>query len=370
MYKKIIHVTEAMGGGVLDFLAMLCKHQEPYFDAIEVIYIERKETPALNVLKDRFSKSIILVPISFPLEIPMRFQTFARPILFLRLYAHLLKKIATQRDFVIHAHSTIAGVLVRAIPKPLLSKTICAYSPHGYAFLKNDLGKSSVKIIKFIERSLSGKGKTICTSDSEENIGKATIKRNADISLLVNGVELSEIALKPRSYPCGKPVVGMVGRIVPQKAPWRFQEIAEKMSNTADFVWIGSNEFNQNLWLDPNLIKISPWVERDILVEKMKAIDILLFPTQYEGASLVVSLAQALGIPAIVSNVVGNKNSISDQHSGYLCDTNDEMIKRICDILQTKEIYESFSNSALIYARDSLSNKNLGRRSIKIYFDH
>ena len=368
MHKKIIHVTEAMGGGVLDFLVVLSEHQEQYFESIEVIYIERKETPNLNSLKQRFSKSIILSPVSFPFNTPKSIQKLFRPLLFLWLYAILLSKLLKTRGLVIHAHSTISGLIVRSVPKILLKRNLCAYSPHGYAFLKNDIPKFAIATIKGIERFLSKKGTTICTSNSEVDTATMNNGKRGKIELLTNGVEVREIATSSRTYPTDVPVIGMVGRIVPQKAPWRFQQIAQSMSPNARFIWIGSSDANPNNWLDPELIEISPWVEREILKKEMDRIDVLLFPTQYEGASLAISLAQSRGIPAVVSNVTGNKDSVLDHYSGYICDTNEEMIRRIYDILESKEKYEAFSKSALAFAYDNLSNHELGKRSLKTYF--
>ncbi len=51
-------------------------------------------------------------------------------------------------------------------------------------------------------------------------------------------------------------------------------------------------------------VRVTGWVSADELVTLIDEIDVLLFPSLWEGMSLSLIQAQAQGIPAVVSDVV------------------------------------------------------------------
>ena len=358
---RIMHVTESLEGGILDFICDISHFQELEGAKLSVAYIDKSgSTQRLQVAK-RFSENT---------ELHMVASTRNRLSTIFHLN-HFLKKVLQDGSVdIIHLHSSFAGVAGRLVPSRISKDTKIFYSPHGFSFLKLDSNLIIRKIYLLLERVLSKrKFHLILTSKSEYKLALRSLKPKCSAAILKNGVRSDYLREFPKLARIGKPTVAMIGRICFQKAPWRFSNIASELRGEANFVWIGSRQGDNpaEFGLIGEDIRIIPWTSMDCLIKELEDVDVLLFPTLWEGFSLSIPLAQSRGIPAVVSNIVGNVDAILDGLSGFICNSDSEMIISLRKILSDRALYSSMSKKALEHAGSSLINSEMGIDSIKIY---
>ncbi|MDU0346943.1 glycosyltransferase [Microbacterium sp. KSW2-29] len=353
---RVLHVTEAMGSGVLSLVDSISRRQAEAGAETTVLFVPRPETPTDDALRTRFHPGVRLERVS----------TGRRRADLLALF-RAVRRAARDVD-VVHAHSSIAGAVGRAALWTRSSPERMFYSPHGFAFLRLDLPRAARLGIRVIESILARRSTLVLTSPSEFATAQAQLAPPR-ARLLQTGVAADTIAVSPRRADANRrPVVGMIGRVTHQKAPWRFAATARALQGGADFVWIGAGSpADEARWLGDAPVRVTGWVSADELVTLIDEIDVLLFPSLWEGMSLSLIQAQAQGIPAVVSDVVGNRDSVLDGVSGYVGRTTAELIAATARLLADPPLRERMSAAALDWARRSLTDDRIGVDSLAIY---
>lgn len=307
---KVVHIIEALGGGVYTYFSDL----STYFGEDEVrkhinttiIYSANRKEIDREKIKSEFSSTINLVEVNM-------LRSFS-PLQDLKSVIQLTKELKKINPDVIHLHSSKAGVLGRIAYFFLFKKKKLYYSPHGYSFLRTDISKPIRRVYWFIEKStqvLFG-GVTIACGDTEFEIAKKIGKSE----LVRNGVDVDGIRQNFIETKNDKLTVGILGRITYQKNPALFNSIALNFPDF-NFVWIGDGELN-SLLTAPN-IKITGWFfDRENILKKLNSIDVYLQTSLWEGLPIAVLEAMALEKPVIASNVIGNKDIVIHNETGFL----------------------------------------------------
>ena len=352
---RVLHVTEAMGSGVLSLVDSLSRRQAEAGAEVHVLFVPRPETPADEVLRRRFDQRVQLV----------RLSTGSR----VRDLRALYREVRDARGFdVVHAHSSYAGAVARLALRDRRSPESIFYSPHGFAFLRLDLPRVARLAARVIERAAARHSTLVLTSPSEFEVAAAAL-RPPRAHLLQTGVPSETIAARPRpTHPDRRPVVGMIGRVTHQKAPWRFAAAARALGDRADFVWIGGGDpADERRWFADAPVRVTGWVSPDDLATLIDSLDVLLFPSLWEGMSLSLIQAQAQGIPAVVSDVVGNRDSVDDGVTGFVRDGDDDLVAATALLLDDASLRARMSAAALVWARRALTDDRIGLDSLAIY---
>src|SRR5690554_6704465 len=343
---KVVHVVEALGGGVHTYFKSLTY----FFGSIEVskeietvvIYSsKRKEIVPENIRKE-LSKNVTLVEIDMVRELSP-FHDF-RSTLKLR---KLLKQLNPD---IIHLHSSKAGVLGRFANSLLFSnKKKVFYTPHGYSFLRQDISSSKRKLFRCIEKytqRLFG-GITIACGDTEYEIAQ-----NLGPSLLVrNGISIDNTE---QSYQKtnNKLTIGTIGRIMAQKNPKLFNDIAHRFPQY-DFVWIGDGE-DREMLTAPN-IKITGWfTDNTEVFPLLNQLDVYLQTSLWEGLPIALLEAMALKKPLVATNIIGNKDVINSGKNGFLFDDIHEL-DRIFKQLEDETFRKRLGEEALRNCREKFN---------------
>ena len=80
----------------------------------------------------------------------------------------------------------------------------------------------------------------------------------------------------------------------------------------------------------------------------IKAADLLLSTSGWEGFSLVICEAMALGTPVVATRTAGPAEIIGNNEYGILCEHDDDSIfKSITNIIKDKETYELYSQKGV-----------------------
>lgn len=146
-----------------------------------------------------------------------------------------------------------------------------------------------------------------------------------EFSVITNGIDLEKFQfnsvirkdMRSSNNLDGKFVIGHVGRFSKQKNHEKlidiFSEISKNNTN-AKLVLIGDGELRENIQervknekLDVLFVGLSDEVEK-----WLQAIDVIVFPSLFEGLPLGLVEAQAAGLPCVLSNTISPDTAITD----------------------------------------------------------
>ncbi|HED3538866.1 TPA: glycosyltransferase, partial [Citrobacter freundii] len=122
-------------------------------------------------------------------------------------------------------------------------------------------------------------------------------------------------------------VIGMIGRLWPQKNPMcLLQAVAAIIKNNKKVkcFFIGDGELYEQMayFIETNAlndnIHLFGW--RDDTPVFLNALDVFVLPSRWEGMPLAILEAKSCGLPCVVSNIQGNRNIIDDVDDGLLFD--------------------------------------------------
>lgn len=330
--KTILHIAEAFGGGVVTFIANLANEQCKGNYRVVVAHGIRKETHANY--KDFFDEKVELVKVeNFQQNINLKSEWKA--------IVELRKIIKEIKPDVIHMHSSQSGVLGKIASIGCSAYKI--YSPHGFAFLRQDVANWKLQIFKMIEKifAMFFKCQLVASSTTEYEEAKKISKKAV---LIFNGINTQQLEPYLNMYrPAVKPIVGMVGRALPQKNPAFFNRIAKLMPHV-HFEWIGDGDL-RHLLTAPN-IHIVGWGPREEALEYVGKSDIYIMTSLWEGMPLALLEAMYLKKPCVVTDVVGNRDVIENNINGYVCKTEQEFVDKIQYLIDHRNLRLSFGEAA------------------------
>jgi len=355
--KKILHIAEAFSTGIYTYLRDLTSYmtnvlgEENY--EIVIVYSKRDVLDESKI-KDDFSDKVKFVKIQMTRNINPKND-------FGSLQA-LRKILKAERPDIVHLHSSKAGVLGRIACSGIIKRDKVFYSPHGYAFLRQDISPMTQKAFRQIEKSVQFffGGITIASGETElefaKKIGKTFFVRN--------GIDFKNQKFTQASQENQKFTVGTIGVLHAQKNPMGFNEIALKMPEV-HFVWIGNGELADQVTA-PN-VTITGWVAtREELLSRASAFDVYLQVSLWEGLSIAILEAMALGKPIVASNIVGNKDSVKDGETGFLINTTDEAVSAIKK-LQDESLRKVMGKASYQRCKDLFDKDKNFEELIKIY---
>ena len=360
--KTIVHVTEALGGGVCSLLSNITKLQARSHRVI-LVYSLRSSSPSDRELKRLFPEPIELVYLSMTTNISL-----VDDISSLLGLISIFKKI---KPAVIHLHSSKAGVLGRVAARISNLSDRVFYSPHGLSFLRQDISLGTRYLYKLLEWFFSKTGGVILASSrSEEKIICCDIG-SKNVKCIENGIDFSSIKSSKGS---GDNQVRIIttGRITYAKAPWKFKEIVLAVkSNRAKFFWFGGGELRDTVFpfdeVIPNL-SITGWVENgNLVLDELEKSDIFLLTSLWEGMPISLLEAQAAGLPAVVSNVVGSRDVVLNGVTGYVCDTSDEMVEKIQILIDDDNLRMKMGVAASNRALELFSINSMHSKLLHVY---
>ena len=316
---KIVHVVESFAGGTLSFINTLvsgmpeCEHW--------VIHGERSEELSAADAKKKFPEGVNFIS----------WSATRNPSVFRDLSSLFeLKRYFTEvKPDAIHLHSSKAGFLGRwaAWASGMANKVV--YTPNALSFLRTDIPSWQKEIFAALERCASVLGSTTFACGNSEYL---SMKARGIAGNVINNSSLNITALvqeKPAPVsPKGSQKLRVVtlGRITEQKNPFRFNSIALAFEGYEDieFVWIGDGELKQVL-ISSNL-RITGWLPANRVIEELRAGDIYLSTSDWEGMPLSVIEAMACQKPLLLFDCVGNRDAVDEGKNGYLFSTEERAI--------------------------------------------
>ena len=358
---KIIHVTEALGGGVAYCLSQLAQAQAATGHQVLIVHSVRLDTPVDSLTK------LFPPPITMSV-LPM--VTAISPVSDLRALYLLTKLLRAEQPDVIHLHSSKAGVLGRAAAKLCGMGDRMFYSPHGFAFLRSDVSSTKQMLFLNLERFASKLGGTVIGCSGTEADLALTHVGHARTCLVENSVDLSAVPVATGSTDARVRVVTS-GRICYQKAPWRFRDMAVGCADLpADFVWLGDGDLRADVMVGgelPSNMRITGWLPRTDVYAELAQGDIFVLQSLWEGMPLALIEAQAAGLPAVVSDVVGNRDVVIDGETGFVCRTDADLLKKARLLIEDAELRHRMGQAAREMAAVRFSVDRMHREMMVVY---
>jgi glycosyltransferase involved in cell wall biosynthesis len=267
--------------------------------------------------------------LSWPMN-RFRINPVTDAIIILRLF----RLIRSQKYDLIHAHGSKAGFLARISAAG--SGVPVIYSPHGFAF---DAGNVSrfVKIIyalveKLVANSLTAR--IITVSEAEQKSALAHGIGSPELFTIVHsGIESKHFDIpadrdslrQMLGVPPDSLVVGTVGRLNEQKAPFDFVHLAARIKQSCSgtfFVWIGDGNLMESVRKLASQLGVDTILRftgiRSDVISLLRGMDCFLLTSHWEAFPIVVLEAMASQLPVVAGNLPGVDEAIVDGINGYL----------------------------------------------------
>jgi glycosyltransferase involved in cell wall biosynthesis len=303
---RILHVAESAQGGVGTYLAEILPDQARRFgvDNVRAVVPDRHAAHLSGV-----DRRLITV---WPR--PDRSAAGAA-----RLALAVQREVARFAPTVVHAHSSIAGAVVRGLYGWRPRRFRIVYCPHGWAF---DRRSSAPKkhAIELVERGLaSAADRIVVISEHEQReairIGIAPER----LSLVLNGIADQPTA-RPARWDDERLKLLFVGRLDEQKGFDTLIDAVEPLKDRVALRVIGKAIAGPatRRRTDRAQVEYLGWRSLAEVAAEIAAADLIAIPSRWEGFGLVALEAMREGRAVVASAVGGLREIVVDGETGRL----------------------------------------------------
>ncbi|WP_343636179.1 glycosyltransferase family 4 protein [Roseateles sp.] len=330
--KKIVH---------LQLLPLMSGVQKVSLDELAHLDPARYERIAVCKCEGEFTEQLRRIGVRVHL-VP-ELERAISPRRDVQAYLALRDFFRAERPDIVHTHSSKTGILGRLAAKAAKVPTI-VHTVHGYAF-PGESRQAIKAIFKFLERKAGQvTDRMIVLNDTDKAIARDLLGvPESRLTLLPNGVDVDAYA--PASperraalragefgvHDADHVIVGMIGRLWLQKNPQCFVRAAIRVTAlrpNVSFFMIGDGEFRAELEAaiqasgDAQRIRILGW--RSDVPELLKALDLMVLPSRWEGMPLAILEAMSSAVPVVASDIPGNHHLVEDGSDGRLFPLDDD----------------------------------------------
>ena len=317
-----------------------------------------------------------------------------RPLSDLRAFASLTAALREEKrrtggaPLIVHTHSSKAGILGRAAARAA-GADVVIHSLHGFGF--HDGQPPAVRRFYVELERAASRWTDMFVAVSEENIRlgeREKIFTRNRCRLIRSGFDTARFASGSREkgrrllgLPEEVPVVGTVAVFKPQKAPHDFVEVARRVAakrSDARFVMVGDGELRPEVeralkreTLNARFL-MTGW--REEIPDLLRAFDVFLLTSRWEGLPKVVPQALLSGVPVVATAVDGTREIIDDGKDGFLCPRGDveAMADRVAALLsgatrldpsyKRDRLLSEFDQAEMVRAQERLYEELLARK--------
>lgn len=272
------------------------------------------------------------------------------------------------RDFdVIHIHSTrhIYGLAVFISSK--IFKVPYIVTPHAslMSFWIDSIGNPLLKKLYLltVERLVLSSASTVHYLSSFERQASSSWGGNSASVIVPNGISMNrDLVGVPRSEKLHGLKLLQVGRVHPQKNTLELIKAVASLADcevSLDIVGAVDDEAYYHKCLDVlseeevSNVTFLGLRSLDEVLEVYADYDLICLPSLCEGVSMALIEAARAGLPALVSDQVGNHLEILDDHAGLVCETNSESIAgALRRVLEDPTVVAQMSEGALRSAQE------------------
>jgi glycosyltransferase involved in cell wall biosynthesis len=211
---------------------------------------------------------------------------------------------------VAHLHSSKAGAVGRLAAFTVRGgRPHIVFTPHGWSWY---VGGSIARAYRMFERLAVRMTDVVTVVSAEElRAGRAVLGPRAPIELIENGVDVAAFTPDGAVAPRGsEPLVVQVGRLSVQKGQDRaLRALAALADDAVRLRFVGEGPARPVLERLASELGVSDRVEYAGSVDPrphLRCADVVILPSRWEGMSLVLLEAMAVGAPIIASTCGGS----------------------------------------------------------------
>ena len=257
----------------------------------------------------------------------------------------LTRLFRESRYDVVHTHSSKPGVVGRVAARragvPAVVHTVQGFAFPAAGFLSRQVYAAAER---FAGRRCDA---VVCMHAADANICTERLALPAGkVHLLPNGVdpqlrrplsddERAAVRRDRFGVPDGARVVGMVGRLWPQKDPRAFVEILRRVVGAGDAatggpvhgVLVGDGDLRPQVEADVaaaglgDRVRLLGW--QPDAARLAAACDLFCLPSRWEGLPLSILEALSAAVPVVASDIPGNRAAVADGADSVLCPLDD-----------------------------------------------
>ncbi|MFT0860908.1 glycosyltransferase [Ancylobacter sp. G4_0304] len=280
---KVLHVSEAFGGGIVSSLYSFAE-STPEIDH-HLLVCERQDQPLSKDLSARFS------------SISGMRRGFVGAVIDIR------RKVEEVEPDFVHLHSSFAGVYGRMAG---IDPARLVYSPHGFSFHRRSANPALRGIYFVAEKMLSSRSAAFAgVSLKEVELAQRMNPRTRSV-FIPNTTDFDHGPIRHFENDGHAHVVSM-GRLCPQKDPGFLLQILKRLPagvrDKFTFTWVGGGDEQMTAALKAAGVHVTGWVNHAEAHAYLAECDLYLHVAAWEGFPMTVIEAAALGRPMIVRNI-------------------------------------------------------------------
>lgn len=364
----VLHVLEAVRGGTSRHVVDIVRH------AVGVRHVVALSRPggerSSGAVYDRPAVEAMRRAGAQVVEIPMH-RTPWHPANAAGL-TRLRRLLRSTGADVLHGHSSVGGALAR-----LAGSTAAV----PVVYTANGLAQGLPYLL--VERALGHwTDKWVAVSAGEAELAlRRGLARPAALAVVPNGIDLrppppAEDLRQRLGIPAGTPLIGTVARLVAQKAPQRFVRVAAEVAARhpdVHFLLIGMGPLQPLLDAEVGRAGLGPrWHQirhLDDAPAALAQLDAFVLASEFEGAPYTPLEAMRAGVPVILSDVVGNRDTVRDGVSGFLRAPADTagMAAAVLQVLTDEQLRRTVSEQATGRLIRCFDAAVMGRRLELVY---
>jgi len=354
--SNILHATEHLSAGVLAFLSMATHELVEAGVQQTVMYRPDDQNPSVV---DRFDPQVRLVLIGSPSgHTPWAGLNALR--------VALCRELSARPYDAVHLHAARAGLLGRAILSGVAGHPPVYYSPHGLRSLNRERPLTGA-VSAWMERAaaISACRPVGCGRGEARELERLTHRTAA---VLENPVDTAFFDVVRR--PDAQVRVVTVGRACEQKGADRFAELAARFyfaGESVRFVWVGAGESASEEVLRAAGVEVTGWVEPAEVQAQLARAHVYVQMSRWEGMPLPVLQAMAVGLPCLVTDVVGNRDAITHEITGLLADDLSALAVQLKDLLDDPQRARELGDAAQLEARERFHPARFRRSLLSLY---
>ena len=281
--------------------------------------------------------------------------------------SEIKRVIKEEKPDIIHAHDMRAG---------FYAAICCGNIPLVSHIHNNNFNSRGLSLKAFLYMYAAKKAKHIfwvSNSSFEGYKFHNFFKKKSSILYNVINIELLKEKMNKDENTYKYDIV-YIGRLTYQKNPQRLLKVLEKVLEIrpqTKIAIIGTGDLEEEI---KNEISSNNKLENvDFLGFKNNPYKILsdsklmLMTSRWEGTPMCALEAMSLGVPIVSTPVDGMRDLVENGETGYLSDSDDELIKDICEILDNKRLHDNLSDNS-IFKITKIMNSNLYKNEILKYY--
>ncbi len=308
------------------------------------------------------------------------------------LQAHMLTRLflffSKNRYDLVHTH-LLWSIMLATPMAALFGVPVRVNHEQVYDFVRHYRGREVVVYNRWLRRLSNWLSHHIIAGSDSIRKFLCQVEKvpSPKVSLIYNAVDLEQLDPKMTKrertkwrkkwgIPKDALVVGGIGRLDPQKNFPMFLEVAAEVSARfpqAFFVIAGDGEDREKLEELTRKLGLEEKVRFLGFVKELRELylimDVLLFPSLFEGTPLTIFGALAVGLPVVASRVDGVAETLEHGKDAILVPPQDKdlFVRQVCRLLEDRQLAKSLAHTGQETVYRSYSAEAMVRQVEEVY---